>query len=65
MIVGSPRTGYPQKGNQPLNLLKVGGRPRPFFISIQGLFLGYLYVGICIGMGNYLLKHFLSEKEAK
>ena len=22
-------------------------------------------MGICIGMGNYLLKHFLSEKEPK
>ena len=27
------------------------------------MFLGYLYVGISIGMRNYLLKHFLSEKE--
>ena len=27
--------------------------------------MGYLFVGIYIGMGNYVLKHFLSEKELK
>jgi hypothetical protein len=29
------------------------------------MILGYLYVGICFGMRNYLLKNFLSEKELK